>query len=206
MSFHRWPKSGTSAEVWIGEKATDLTTHLCDTALGELTSKSWHVRQRLPSSRDHTRSFHTVWHFKFEAWEGASLLPSTSVLSPCWLGPHSGARRRYLQQILFKSSPWREHSLHTGNNLEAIKNATYETWVIPLSSFCPSDRFTRLPLPAVWWVFSVRMRQATYLYRLSLSFSFLKWAAILLGCWWVIINCFFKLHTQFLNFQMCWLQ
>ena len=51
--------------------------------------------------------------------------------------------------------------------------------------------------------FPATMRQAAHLSSLSLSFSFLKWAANLSGRWWVIINCgfFFNCSHNFSIFK-----
>lgn len=91
-------------------EATDVATYLCDTALWELTSRPWHVRQRPSYSRDHAQSFQTVWHFMFEVWEVASCsqaqvscLPADRIPAP---GPDLAFCHRsfYLKAGLGKST------------------------------------------------------------------------------------------------------
>lgn len=61
--------------------------------------------------------------------------------------------------------------------------------------------------PVSWVTGSLNKDEASNTSLLLKSqFFLLKWAANLFGRWWVLINRFFKLRTQFLNFQMCWLQ
>lgn len=125
---------------------------------------------------------------------------------PAW-GGGGGGRQLLLSatgRFIWKQ-PWERAQSLLRQQLGGQKKATCERWVITLSSHGPVTGSLGSPGHLGYGV-SARMRQATLLSHLSLSFSFLKWATDLLAHWWVIISWFFKLRTQFLNFQMCWLQ
>lgn len=164
----------------------------CDTALWEVTSRSWHVRQRPPSSRDQTSSLQTIWHFKFPAWEDTFPAPWHRGASSLLAGSLPGGqillfcnRSFYLKANLRKST-----LLCSGSTLEAGKMPHVKLE----SSFCLHVASVTGSLGSsshLGYRFSARMSQATHLSRLSLSFSFLKWAANLSGRRWVIIHCFF---------------
>ena len=169
--------------------------HPCDTALWEVTSRSWHVRQRPPSSRDQTSSLQAIWHFTFPAWEDTFPAPWHRGASSLLAGSLPGGqillfcnRSFYLKANLGKST-----LLCSGSTLEAgkmphVKLESSFSWGLHVASVTGSLGSSG----HLGYRFSARMRQATHISRLSLSFSFLKWAANLSGRWWVIIHwCFF---------------
>lgn len=156
--------------------------HLCDTAFWELTARSWHMRQEPWSSRDLTPSFQTLWHF-----EVLTLFPSTGGCLPAGWVPVLGPDLAFCNRSFYSKEPLERAQSFSDNNLEAKgkKKATCETWVILCLHFAPvtgSLGFSSCPSCG----FSARSKQATHLSCLSLSFSFLKWAAhflrTLVGC------------------------
>lgn len=184
MSFHQWPKSGTPAKLRTNEKAANLAT-----------PPVWHCFLRTDGQVLAYETRATVLQGpypilpNFVALWSPNPAPKHRWLSPCWLGPCPGAWSCFLQQIiLFKGTLGKSTVLlrqQFGGKGKKKKKATCETWVILCLHFVPvtcSLGFSSCPSCG----FSARSKQATHLSCLSLSFSFLKWAAhflrTLVGC------------------------
>ena len=126
ISFHWWPESGTSAEVWIGEKAADRTAQAMWCCFLRSGIQVCHVRQRPPKGHHPPGTLPVPYKpsgtFHSQPERTLCLLPGAGVWAACWLGPCLEPRSCFLQQIiLFKGNPWKEHGPHSHSTLEAIK-------------------------------------------------------------------------------------